>query len=1240
MRTLLFCLFTLISFVASSQTVNITGRCFYDANGNNVFDGTDSVIGNRIITASYAGGSNTANTNASGQYSMALTTRAYTFTMSGSIATNNYKSLNNISRTYTVAGSDVVNFAFKKRDSIESIQSYIQPQIWNTLNTGISPNGGSKTYSLKYAYDGFLPNMPATVTVRFNPRLTLLSTSIPPNITSSGLLQWNFSNVNRNTNFSRNFDSLILTFNFPSVGDTIGSFELAQKFVPGVTVSTPFYYYAPSYNERINHPLLTATGTSTGVKWLRHYAEDTIWNNQFTNCIDTTQDGNGFFVAGEGYNYGITGAFQNNIIVSKLNKDGLSIWEKNIPYLSNNVQFQNISSIKHTSDGGCILLGTGRDTTLPTNNLGNYGDVLVVRLNQTGDIVWQKKLNGSKGDEAGRSIVPLADGSFMISGTTNSKDGDFVNNNIDTSKGNIFLTKLAANGNVIFTKVYGGSNYEYGSIIVPLQNGSFLLLGTTESNDGDVTGNPHTHYTINTNPNPYPPNSSNGYYNDTLFSEEAWVLNVSANGNVLWNKCYGGSRYSYINAAAENGTGIMLSGFTDSKNGDLSYYPEAQVSLWLLQVSPSNGNIVWNKQYKLYKGYQDSNYIRPPDYAFDNYPTTGLHKTKDGNFITGSLASDKYGEIKTKHGLSDFTFIKISPSGNIVWQKPIGGTGGDYVNDMVLDKNDDIIFAGNTHSYNDDLYQNYIDIYGYQPQLMAVGKLGITNIIKGQVFIDNNNNHIKDAGEIYYSQGQILSVKATDTTIARIFDGKFLNNVDTGNYVTTYKPANNYFTVYPLTKNTAFPTFDMADSVNFALTPIPGIKDLEIELLPLSTPRPGFDVSYRIITNNAGPLIANNVVVGFKYDSRQTFSLASRPTTGMAVDSIWWGPFTINAFSKDTLYANFILDAPPLLVNGDTLTNKVIAYPLVGDNTPTNNQAILREGVRGSFDPNDKTEVHAGTLTTTQYANGEYLQYLIRFQNTGTDTAFFITVKDTLQQKLDLTTLEVISTSHPFTFKLEGQVATWDFKKILLPDSTSDEAGSHGFIVFRVKPKTGLIVGDEFTNKAAIYFDFNLPVITNEDKTILGNNNGLCPNGSVWFTSGLTGSTYQWQVNTGSGYVNLANGGIYSNVTSSVLRLSNVPTSLRGNKYRCLVNSTTYSPENKLRFEVTWTGAINTAWENPSNWDCGVLPDSKTDVVVPVGARYPLVGIAASCYSLQLSPSSTVSVKTGFNLLIAGVSGF
>ena len=101
MKLFLFVLFNILIFNSYSQTVNITGRCFYDANGNNIFDGTDSVIGNRTISAENALGNFYAIANAAGQFSMSVAVRSYTFRMSGYIASANYQDIYTIDRTYT-----------------------------------------------------------------------------------------------------------------------------------------------------------------------------------------------------------------------------------------------------------------------------------------------------------------------------------------------------------------------------------------------------------------------------------------------------------------------------------------------------------------------------------------------------------------------------------------------------------------------------------------------------------------------------------------------------------------------------------------------------------------------------------------------------------------------------------------------------------------------------------------------------------------------------------------------------------------------------------------------------------------------------------------------------------------------------------------------------------------------------------------------------------------------------------
>jgi PA domain len=136
--------------------------------------------------------------------------------------------------------------------------------------------------------------------------------------------------------------------------------------------------------------------------------------------------------------------------------------------------------------------------------------------------------------------------------------------------------------------------------------------------------------------------------------------------------------------------------------------------------------------------------------------------------------------------------------------------------------------------------------------------------------------------------------------------------------------------------------------------------------------------------------------------------------------------------------------------------------------------------VIGSYDPNDKTGFPLGYGPEHYIERGTNLQYLIRFQNTGTDTAFNIVVRDTITDLLDLTTLRPGSSSHPYELKIEGgNILVFKFNQIMLPDSFVNEPGSHGYLNFSISQKPNLPLGSIINNSAAIYFDFNAPVITN-----------------------------------------------------------------------------------------------------------------------------------------------------------------
>ncbi len=125
-------------------------------------------------------------------------------------------------------------------------------------------------------------------------------------------------------------------------------------------------------------------------------------------------------------------------------------------------------------------------------------------------------------------------------------------------------------------------------------------------------------------------------------------------------------------------------------------------------------------------------------------------------------------------------------------------------------------------------------------------------------------------------------------------------------------------------------------------------------------------------------------------------------------------------------------------------------------------------------------------------ADTQRLEYTIRFQNTGNFPASFVRIQDTLSKHLDLTSLEILSASHPYIWKLLPQnVLDVFFDNINLPDSTNDERGSHGFVKFAINAKPTLQLADQIENKAFIYFDFNTPVITNTVGSTVGFETGI-----------------------------------------------------------------------------------------------------------------------------------------------------
>lgn len=144
---------------------------------------------------------------------------------------------------------------------------------------------------------------------------------------------------------------------------------------------------------------------------------------------------------------------------------------------------------------------------------------------------------------------------------------------------------------------------------------------------------------------------------------------------------------------------------------------------------------------------------------------------------------------------------------------------------------------------------------------------------------------------------------------------------------------------------------------------------------------------------------------------------------------------------------------------------------------------------RGAFDPNDKQAFPTGVGADKLTAANTNLEYMIRFQNTGTDTAFTVRIEDQLSELLDITTVKPGASSHPYSFSIdEDRKMQFRFNDILLPDSTTNEPASHGFVKFSVDQIVDNPIGSLIENTAGIYFDFNEPIITNMVIHLIGEN--------------------------------------------------------------------------------------------------------------------------------------------------------
>jgi len=429
-------------------------------------------------------------------------------------------------------------------------------------------------------------------------------------------------------------------------------------------------------------------------------------------------------------------------------------WQKSL----GGSEFDAAYSIQQTTDGGYIVAGESYSTNGDvTGNHGDY-DYWVVKLSTTGVIEWQKSLGGS-GEDRGYSIQQTTDGGYIVAGQSASTNGDVTGNH---GGNDYWVVKLSSTGSIIWQKSLGGTGSDVGRSIQQTTDGGYIVAGTSNSIDGDVTGN-HGDF-------------------------DYWVVKLSSTGAIIWQKTLGGtgSDNAYSIRQTTDG-GYVVAGTSNSNDGDVTGN-HGDFDYWIVKLS-STGSIIWQKSL-------GGSGI---DWA------TSSQQTTDGGYIVIGGSNSIDGDITASLGINDYWVVKLSSTGSITWQKSLGGSRNDVGWSIQQRTDGGFIIAGTSDSNDGDVTGNNGNSDYWVIKLSAsvgVNEINVFNEFSvypnptsSQIKLKVKTDLIGAVYTIYDNMGKVVKsgkVK-TENTIIELDDlsnGIYLLNVG-GNSQQTFKVIKN-----------------------------------------------------------------------------------------------------------------------------------------------------------------------------------------------------------------------------------------------------------------------------------------------------------------------------------------------------------------------------------------------------------------------------------------------------------------
>jgi uncharacterized repeat protein (TIGR01451 family) len=748
-------------------------------------------------------------------------------------------------------------------------------------------------------------------------------------------------------------------------------------------------------------------------------------------------------------NFTFTNKGADDIFIVKYDPYGNVLWARS----DGNSGYDVAESIETDQSGNVYITGTfngAPSTIIGDDTLTNTGlsDIFIAKYDENGNELWAKSVIGGSYDRSCDIAIDIS-GNAYITGYFQSYNFNIGGVALSHSNNdNYFIAKFDTNGNVIWAQSAGGNSLAKGFSIATDQSSNVLVTGYFMCYS-IIFGND----TLN---------------NFDLTHEDIFVVKYDSSGNVLWAGSNGGDNRDFVSGVALDQAGnVYLTGLFASSsiivgNDTITDNGGNNWDIYIIKYDAA-GNPLWAKSAG---GTEEDDGVGISTDLMGNAYITGYFYSSSISFGDYTLANN---------GQDDIFIAKYDSDGNVIWAKNIGGEWSDIVCSIAVHNSRSIYITGyycsSSINFGDiEINNDSLDIF--------IANLSYHNI-SGVVFNDFNNNGIKDSLEQGVAE-HLIKLEPGPVYTTSDNDGYYGFSVIPGVYNITYIPSYNWH----LTTDSATYTAHNTSSNNYAgldfgVNVKEGIRDVGIYLTGTAT-RINKPTQFWINYKNWGSLTTNGQIQ-VTYDSLLSFT-NSIPNEDSHIANILEYTYDTLANNEERLVAQYY-EVPGIQFLGDTIISVCKIEPLIGDTNINNNFDTLIQVIIGPCDPNDKQVSPSGAGAEGYVQQGQKLTYTIRFQNTGTDTAYNVVVKDTLDPNMDIETFMLLAASHDVSYKIKGQgIINFYFDNIMLPDSNVNEPESHGFVKYSVLPKQGISDNTVVTNSASIFFDLNPPIVTNTVK--------------------------------------------------------------------------------------------------------------------------------------------------------------